>query len=666
MIRARPPARSGKGNGKIRSVLIAFGILASPGFAQTLPEEFRGVPKAQYPIGLVPKAQRPEWDKKWQVDLERRRNLDWCGGVENWDDARAYLSAILDTLLSDRPDLRRQVQADIFSVPWVNAEELLDGTMLVDLGLLGRLQDESQLAMVLAHEVAHAQLNHGMLRWLDGRFADSRAEYGRRVWNPSTDTHSLRLAASRTREAQADSVGFLLFSRTRYGSSSLDTLFPLLGHPVSVGGRRWDRTALRGVSDPGFPDSIWAGEGQVAPATEIESDTTDHPAPHRRREALARWKTGRRTDGPGFLVDKAFFFRLRERARQALPARLLESNQPAQALFESWSRLSESDSIPARRTFSRALADLALAVSGSRRWAPSVRSLPTGGEFWTLDRFLRRVDGLDLSVFALEENRRLLRDGLGQALDSSLQKEIWISMETGWPRLCQSVRDSVSPLPRVERRNLARIQKLRHILSPMPAGPWVADRNLAPRPLAGRTVLALPPDWGEQPGTTKFGSRIVARDSLVRFLKSALGVPGTQILVPDPAAWTGDSLAPVLALAQVQGWMRSRFDPRGAERWRPRLSLLSQTLRRWNADAVLVVSLDQRKGSPNPEKWWQSNADDGEEIGLRATWFDASTGALGRASSLSLPEDPSPSDLREAVQKLSTYLLKVPAIPEGE
>jgi len=636
-------------------VLVA---LAPPVAAQTLPEEFRGVPRTEFPDSLVPQDLRTQWHGTWQTEQENRRNLDWFGAVENWDDARAYLSAILDTLLSDQPELRGRVRADIYSLPWVNAEERLDGTLLVDLGLLGRLQDESQLAMVLAHEIAHAKLHHGLDRWIA-----SRRKRSDRQWDPTdrkwmetaVDTHSVRLAVARTQETEADSLGFLLFSRTRYGSGSLDSLFAILGHPLSVSSRRWDRSAL-----PDLPDSVWKGLDQPDPQIPPEESDTgfDHPAPSKRRRALARWEARRSTDGPAFLVDSSFFFHLRERARAALPDRLLESNQPAQAMFEAWGRLSDSNSTEDRRIFSRALADLALACSGSRRWAPSVRTLPTGGEFWTLDRFLRRVDGMDLAVVAVSESRKLAEAGVAQAVDSSLQRELWISMEKGWPRLCQAIRDSSTPLSRVERHNLARIVRLRRLLGPLPPGPWIADSIPTPKAIAGRRVLLLPPSWGELPRTEKFKSRALAEDSLVRVLVSELQKAKVEIVAPDPVRWTSDSLPTVLDLSQAQKWVQSRFDPRGPERWRPRLPLLAAALRNWRVDAVLVVSLDRRRGSPDPDKWWVVTDQDDQNVGLRATWFDAASGAEGRAASIGLPENPSPSALHDAVRELSASLEK--------
>jgi len=44
--------------------------------------------------------------------------------------------------------------------PSINAEALPDGTVLVNTGLLGAVQNESQLAFVLSHEIAHVLQAH--------------------------------------------------------------------------------------------------------------------------------------------------------------------------------------------------------------------------------------------------------------------------------------------------------------------------------------------------------------------------------------------------------------------------------------------------------------------------------------------------------------------------
>src|SRR5260370_13494691 len=69
-----------------------------------------------------------------------------------------YVSQLGDTLLpSGIKGTTRTLEFRFFVVedPTINAASLPDGTLLVNTGLLGAVDNEAQLAFVLSHEIAH-------------------------------------------------------------------------------------------------------------------------------------------------------------------------------------------------------------------------------------------------------------------------------------------------------------------------------------------------------------------------------------------------------------------------------------------------------------------------------------------------------------------------------
>ena len=76
---------------------------------------------------------------------------------------REYVSHLGDSLLpAGAEGTTRPIEFRFFVVedPAINAASLPDGTVLVDTGLLGAVQNESQLAFVMSHEIAHVLQVH--------------------------------------------------------------------------------------------------------------------------------------------------------------------------------------------------------------------------------------------------------------------------------------------------------------------------------------------------------------------------------------------------------------------------------------------------------------------------------------------------------------------------
>jgi hypothetical protein len=74
-----------------------------------------------------------------------------------------YVSHLGDSLIPEGANgTRRPIEFRFFVVedPEINAASLPDGTLLINTGLLGALQNEAQLAFVLSHEMAHVLQVH--------------------------------------------------------------------------------------------------------------------------------------------------------------------------------------------------------------------------------------------------------------------------------------------------------------------------------------------------------------------------------------------------------------------------------------------------------------------------------------------------------------------------
>ena len=143
----------------------------------------------------------------------------------------AYKNAQLESLLapiagalvthSDSPD--RAFSITVLNSPTVNAFALPGGYLYITRGLLALANDESEIAAVLAHEMAHVSSNHGIER---RKRANATTIAERVVSDVVTNkaagqiakaSSAQRLAAfSQAQELQADAVGIKLLGKSGF------------------------------------------------------------------------------------------------------------------------------------------------------------------------------------------------------------------------------------------------------------------------------------------------------------------------------------------------------------------------------------------------------------------------------------------------------------------
>jgi len=628
-------------------------------FGAPLPEDFRGVPRAAALDTVVPKDLRERWADEWDFRLERRRDMAWRGEVLLSPEADAYFASVLDSVLAGQPALRSRLRVHLSPSPFVNAYVLTDGTIMVNQGMMARLGTEAQLAMVLAHEASHYWFHHLPDEWTEEQRNKSTWSWGgfAERWERT------RLQHSRNREMMADSLGLCHFLRSRYSTARIDSLYGMLGASDNpLGTRAWDRSALAGLK-AGWDDSSWMDPARARPAPKDDEDSLEtHPAIPKRREAFARQLKQNKGGSAEFLVSAAVFARLKERAREDLPARFLETNQPAVAAFEAWSQL-ETDPMrrSQRQVLARALVELSLEKAAIRNASPRARRVHSFGAYQTFEYFLEHSPGLLLPTLAMDQMRRLEKDGLADTLDAALVRELWAVFPKAWPRQTQVLRDSSGAVPRSMRSQKAVLDLQRRALAPFPDGDWTLPDTVGAARLAKETkVLLMPVQWGSSPSVAKLGGRATAEAMLGRNLSKSLEAEGVVVERIDPSAWTASDAATVAEMAQAVGWIRERMDSRGASRFRPRLQALGQILSRHRAQGILVVCASRAPtGKVENPMWplgvslWGDPAKVWEETqpALMAGYFDGREGAE-RFATVETSEKPAPDRLREDGQAL--------------
>lgn len=198
---------------------------------------------------------------------EHRRLIAAFGGAYRAPAAEAHLNAILVKLAAVSTEPARVYRVTILNSPVVNAFALPSGNLYVTRGLLALANDSSEIAAVMAHEIAHVSTRHAFQREEQARIAELRTKVASAVQSPTRGeeikmTGRLNLASfSRQQELEADNIGVGVIARAGYDPYGASRFLRSLGRSMAMsaavlGGRSSDEQPDILASHPSTPERI--------------------------------------------------------------------------------------------------------------------------------------------------------------------------------------------------------------------------------------------------------------------------------------------------------------------------------------------------------------------------------------------------------------------------
>ncbi|MBX6424332.1 MAG: M48 family metalloprotease [Variibacter sp.] len=199
---------------------------------------------------------------------EHQRILASYGGPYHNPRLEQLVSQTVEKLVaaSERPDLHYRVT--ILNSPAVNAFALPSGQLYVTRGMLALANDTSELASVLAHEMAHVIARHAAIREDKARQAAIVSRVVNDVLN-DPQMGALALAKSkialasfsRAQELEADGIGVALAARAGYDPYGASRFLSAMGRnaalkPLGAGGAADPRIVDFFSSHPSTPERV--------------------------------------------------------------------------------------------------------------------------------------------------------------------------------------------------------------------------------------------------------------------------------------------------------------------------------------------------------------------------------------------------------------------------
>lgn len=142
------------------------------------------------------------------------------------DSLQAYVEDVINDIVSSNSINNKPKLILIAKNPSVNAFNMGQGVILVNIGLLGKVWNRSQLAFVLAHEIAHEELKHVTIKSVHtGSTAKTRQQLNQNLRAGTITAEGLALlrnisyegsSLSQAIEVMADSKGFEYYTNAGY------------------------------------------------------------------------------------------------------------------------------------------------------------------------------------------------------------------------------------------------------------------------------------------------------------------------------------------------------------------------------------------------------------------------------------------------------------------
>jgi Zn-dependent protease with chaperone function len=231
-----------------------------------------------------------------------------------------YVQRVFGQLKAANPQLPA-VQLVLSRSPVPNAYAMGNGTVMLNIGLLARLENESQLAFILCHELAHVQARHldtGLRESLTTWHSKELKREVRRIvaeeYNINSKLKTLALGMSlssnyhqRKYEKQADSLGYVLLRRTAFDATQAYRALQLLDkmdEPYSA--ERLDLARYFGCAAtpyayeaaPAKPRSIFTVGAKATTVLETSDTLKSHPDCAKRMRFVRELAQGQVAEGP--------------------------------------------------------------------------------------------------------------------------------------------------------------------------------------------------------------------------------------------------------------------------------------------------------------------------------------------------------------------------------
>ena len=319
------------------------------------------------------------------------------------DPVSDYINKVADTLLADNPVLRSQLSFYVSKSPSVNAFSTDKGIIIVNLGLIAQLENEAQLAYVLAHEIVHFAKKHNMNLFLE----KDKIFKGKEGYNGLKLSEKYLATNYRSREIETEADEGALYDyylKSPYSLSAIDGVFDVLQYSyLPFDDIVFDKNFFE-TSFLKFPENYFLTEtAPIKGGEDYLEEMSTHPSIKSRREKIQNEIIEMKNVGKhDFIFTKAEFERIRALARFESIRQYVLLADYVNAIYNSYVLLKE---YPENKFLERTIAYSLYAISAykiSRNYTDQIKGYKKiEGQSQQLYYFLGRMKSDEITALAL-------------------------------------------------------------------------------------------------------------------------------------------------------------------------------------------------------------------------------------------------------------------------
>jgi len=233
-----------------------------------------------------------KYEKKAQEDVHLLTSYAihetlFNGKVLFGDSITNYLNKIADEILKNDPKTRSEINIFTYQSSVVNAVCFPNGVILVNTGLISQVDNERELAFIIAHEISHYIKKHTLNKSVEvEKMKRGKGKY-KNLEYKELENHFYNY--SREHESEADLYGFELMKNTNYELEGVEDVFHVLKYSyLPYDDEKFDLSffTYHGLE---LPNSAVLEElNKVDFADENEDPKSTHPTSEARRREIEK------------------------------------------------------------------------------------------------------------------------------------------------------------------------------------------------------------------------------------------------------------------------------------------------------------------------------------------------------------------------------------------
>lgn len=380
-----------------------------PEFSKNLLEKFKGVAQNITTKDRDQKKLEEEFHISSQDFIE---DLMTSGRVMYGDPVTIYLQRVLDKVLQDYGATNKNIRVFTVKSPLFNAAATNDGIVYVNLGLMAQVENEAQLAFILAHEIIHSEEDHVLEGFLE-KSDDTQTLEG---FDDGTSQERKLIALrnfSKSLEFEADreaftrfmlNSGYDPFEAVRVMDVMLYSYLPFDEVPFSFD--FFNNNAFR------LSKTLALAEVQAVTAIEdYKDELSTHPNLRLRKDSIISLFAAQSIeDGKLFIVDEQAFLQAQKAARYELPALHLFEREYPEAIYNSFLLLQKDpNNLYLRKNLAIALHTFSMYKNNKNiNFMGKVEKVE--GNLQSVYHLLKEISSLDMGIWAAQYAYQLAKD----------------------------------------------------------------------------------------------------------------------------------------------------------------------------------------------------------------------------------------------------------------